>query len=584
MTKKTEIKNTCPALVINLDRSITRWNKISKDLDQVKIAYKRFPAIDGMNVNITNAYSGESFLGLDLQFNPSLLKADTLYEIRCDKNNHEQIDFKYFVKNDYLVYGELGQFCSLKRIIKNFSETDCPSQLILEDDANIATKGFAFNLTSVRARMPKDTSILYLMTNLMNGKIIPVSGNKYVNQFSQDARYYCNHALIITKRGAEIFNSIEVFNTTSDNSLLNLAKGKEFKAYVSAHNFSSERIISAKFDYQNSEISKTGCRTSFGKSIACNDYQINNNIKNFTIDKALIINLPESLQRRERILENCKNIPLNCEIFTAVHGYNTLIEDPSGFKFTGLDLKQKKVLIQNEATYKVTCYNGVQDPVIINITSIAKTPLIAGTIGIWCSSILIRKYIVDNKLNNTLFFEDDFVMDSVNFNRNLNLVGGDLPEDYDMLYLHPHFFKKNDNNVVPIDGKKYIEGFNLQSEWWGTWAVLMSYNGALKSGTSERFFGAQDQYFTQLAKGQINSTDVKFYAYKSKLNFSPYPTSYFSGHSKDSIITTMGCRKWHKSSKEDCDFSNIELHNTSEITAAGESILSNLNSIFETLN
>lgn len=577
MENKQNTKITCPALVINLDYSITRWNKISEDLNKTKLTYQRFPAIDGMNINITNVDSGESFLGLDLQFSPALLKANNLYEIRCDKDHPWQVDFKYFVENDYLVYGEFGQFCSFKRIIKKFSESNCDAQIIFEDDANILNENFIINLARVKMKIPKDASIVYLMTNLMEGKILPIDGNKYINQFSKDARYFGNHALMMTKKGVEIFNAIEVFNTTSDNTLLQLAKGEEFKAYVSAHNFASTAIVSAKFDYNNSEISKTGCRTSFGKKIGCNDYKKNNHIQNFTVDKALIINLPESLERRDRILENCNKIPLDCEIFTAVNGYNTTIEDPEGFKFKGLDLKQKKVLIRNETTYKVTCDNNVQDPITINITSITRTPLIAGTIGIWCSSVLIKRYIVDNKLNNTLYFEDDFIMDTANFNRNLALVGKDLPEDYDVLYLHPHIYKKTPDSLVALNGKKYIESFNVNAEWWGTWAVLMSYNGALKSGFSERFFGAQDQYLTQLAKGQVNSTDEEFHAYKSKLSFSPYPTSKFSGHNSDSIITTTGCRKWHNSSKEDCDFSNVVTDNQTEISLQGEAILASFN-------
>ncbi len=58
-------------------------------------------------------------------------------------------------------------------------------------------------------------------------------------------------------------------------------------------------------------------------------------------------------------------------------------------------------------------------------------------------------------------------------------------------------------------------------------------------------------------------------AYISNFNFSDKDVMKYTGHSKDSIITKMGCRAWHKSDINDC----IGLSKLSEIKLGGETDL-----------
>jgi len=61
-----------------------------------------------------------------------------------------------------------------------------------------------------------------------------------------------------------------------------------------------------------------------------------------------------------------------------------------------------------------------------------------------------------------------------------------------------------------------------------------------------------------LHKGIIKKPGVEsFISYYANQNFSALSVDNYSGYSSNSISTKMGCRDYHPSNPEDCDFSNL---------------------------
>ena len=143
--------------------------------------------------------------------------------------------------------------------------------------------------------------------------IIALDKNPYFNKFNIDSRYWGAHAFSITKLGANIFNSIEIFHAPTDDSLLNFAQRnihtpQQFNAYIASHNFSSVDSIEYSGRSPNSEISQTGCRTSLKKGdLNCTNEMLP------PIKIVLVSNFSQSTERSEQTTEDSKIAGLDCD-------------------------------------------------------------------------------------------------------------------------------------------------------------------------------------------------------------------------------------------------------------------------------
>ena len=267
--------------------------------------------------------------------------------------------------------------------------------------------------------------------------------------------------------------------------------------------------------------------------------------------KLFVMNLNISKDRWEEISNKLNNLGVEFERFPAVYGYNVLITDlDTGISFTGLDVKNKKNHLPKEKDFEVKCDNGVNDPITVTLKG-DEGRLMAGNIGVWCTKILIREEIIKHKYNHTIIMEDDFSPNTDNFVKNINKFIMALPKNYDMAYLHyyikdPLKLISTENNLVLTHTKK--------SEWYGDWAHMISYEGAIKLNSGYKFMGNSDDYSRKLAKGKIIKPNINsFNVYFAKHNFSALPASEYTGHNKNSISTKMGCRDFHPSNPEDCE-------------------------------
>jgi GR25 family glycosyltransferase involved in LPS biosynthesis len=110
----------------------------------------------------------------------------------------------------------------------------------------------------------------------------------------------------------------------------------------------------------------------------------------------------------------------------------------------------------------------------ITITDQFSDNCLKGQIACYLSHFLIWKYIIYNKIQKTIIFEDDVYIKK-NYNVILNDILKKLPNDIDFLYLYIHPVKQD---VKLIDEKEYR--LLKSGDNWGTVAYLITLKGSEK--------------------------------------------------------------------------------------------------------
>lgn len=172
--------------VINLDSSIDRWNKISKNLGDAGTDYERIPAIHGKSIDWQSQSDDvfcRSYMGRSIQ------------------------------------PGEVGCFLSHLAALKNFISQDDAFSIILEDDAEIS----ADFLEKI------DLIIKHLSETEFYAVNLGPSDYKYSTLFSRigESKLYCTHrfpmlatGVLWSKAGAQKFvNDFKKVSLPYDNYL-----------------------------------------------------------------------------------------------------------------------------------------------------------------------------------------------------------------------------------------------------------------------------------------------------------------------------------------------------------------------------
>ncbi len=153
---------------INLDRSPRRLKSMKTQLDNLKIDYSRFPAIEGINVKYVNINTGETLTGLDIKNSERIPEGK--FDIYCSDDKPADFHSIYLASTSqtgkyYKRYvNEIGTTCSHKRIWEIALQNNHNNVLILEDDAMFLDK-FNKYFPLMLKNIPKDADYLYLNYN-----------------------------------------------------------------------------------------------------------------------------------------------------------------------------------------------------------------------------------------------------------------------------------------------------------------------------------------------------------------------------------------------------------------------------------
>lgn len=170
------------------------------------------------------------------------------------------------------------------------------------------------------------------------------------------------------------------------------------------------------------------------------------------IDKIYVINLKESIDRKNNIINILNKLDLHNYIITEA--------------INGKDLSDNE--IKNLLSpFSLSTLNG-------NYKSHSEIRKV-GEIGCYLSHYNIWKDIVDKGYNNVIIFEDDI---NINVEKDiLNEYLENIPRDYDMVYLGYTTIPLNSINKIEIENKYWERGIN---NIFGTHSYILSNKGCKK--------------------------------------------------------------------------------------------------------
>ncbi len=186
--------------VINLDRTLERHFPLKKQLDELKLPFTRWSAVDGYKLSITGP-QGESFSGRDLKTGKAQFKLGETYLIQASYDT-----ISYTPQAYTLSAGELGCVISHVEIWDHMVKDNIPWALIFEDDANLMPT-FRAGLESALANLPEKWDLLYVHDPIADRgkKKFWVLGDLTLCKLGRDLDFYVlgAHGYMISLAGAQ---------------------------------------------------------------------------------------------------------------------------------------------------------------------------------------------------------------------------------------------------------------------------------------------------------------------------------------------------------------------------------------------
>jgi glycosyl transferase family 25 len=206
------------AYVINLDIATKRWNSVSERLNQLNIKYSRFSATNGLLIKITETQTKEEFFGIDIKNKTNTIKEDITYNINCDPENQNSLNFAF---KGYLNYigntisaGELGIWCSGLRALQDAKNNNYQQIIIFEDDV-APYPNMQADLSTFLKYLPQTYDLAYIGVTLL-GKNNTIKINDFVNGFTRDAYGYGAYAVIFSNKAINKILSVKEYTLAID--------------------------------------------------------------------------------------------------------------------------------------------------------------------------------------------------------------------------------------------------------------------------------------------------------------------------------------------------------------------------------
>ncbi|MEK6733782.1 MAG: glycosyltransferase family 25 protein, partial [Pseudomonadota bacterium] len=482
-------------------------------LNNTNLSYQTFKEIDGNDIKLIDSRTRQTLKGKDLANNKITLDTKGTYAAFCTPLENSANNLAIQPVTHSLTVRELSQWCNYKIIWHDIVKHEYQNTIILEDDFTPTPYNFTQKLYSFISAIPSSYDLAYIDTKQIAGVKIPLPGNQsHISKFSEDASWGQSTALMFNFEFVKKLLSLPYFASSLELffMILNKQGAKEFdnkpiETYVptgrlSDISYKQDKIIAntAPIDVKPKEspviISKPKATTK----------------AKMLYDAAYIINLDRSTDRWEKITKHFDEFGLPYQRFKAVDGYKILLQNlQMNYKFTGQELKNNPALMNPSVMHQVTCNPDEYFPIGFNLMPVRA--LTAGELGIWCSYRIIWQDIVIKGYNNAMVFEDDVLIRSTNFPKDLNKLIIDLPETYDIAYTgvyHKQGYK------IPLQGAEHISKFSENSLWDGAWSVLISNKGAQTLISDDYYFLAIDNYFQGMSHGIVQKT-FKLETYRS---------------------------------------------------------------------
>jgi GR25 family glycosyltransferase involved in LPS biosynthesis len=218
--------------VMNLERSISRREAVTKECIKAELDCEIFNATYGYDVDIIDLRTNYTFKGIDLRSMPySRLDKDTKYIITCDPKNIEPTKFGY--AGHPLSAGELGIWCSYKRIWQDIVKNNHEISIIFEDDIKSKVDNLKEKINIFISHLPKTFDLGYMHF----GNIIPFSllknasfeVNEYVNKWDSNFKGVGTAAIVYSDKAVKTLLSYETYSGAVDVFFWDIRKSKDFE-------------------------------------------------------------------------------------------------------------------------------------------------------------------------------------------------------------------------------------------------------------------------------------------------------------------------------------------------------------------
>ncbi len=198
--------------LVNLDRTPDRYLGAKENLEKASLEFSRFSASDGYNINILDQNTGKS-QNAKIWWNSCKAKSQyskkPSYEVFCDDDKENNITLQ-----NCRSLGEIGCYCSMRRVWKDILQNNYRYSLILEDDTRINEKDistFKSQIKTLIENAPLNWDVIYLHLHNRHDKLYPARKvldkieNEYVWGINRDPAYSLGStiAYIVNRNFAE---------------------------------------------------------------------------------------------------------------------------------------------------------------------------------------------------------------------------------------------------------------------------------------------------------------------------------------------------------------------------------------------
>ncbi len=219
--------------LINLDRSVQRYEVISQKLSIANVAYERFSAIDGYKLDITNLQTQYTFPGELLK--GYLLGLNAKYLVHCAADGSIPLNLYGWRASA----GELGCFCSHLTVWHKAVASGEGNIIIFEDDMYpLDNNSFKQSLTDFVEHLPESFDVAFIdLLHVVRGELHEIENNSYVKKPSDDFLAWGAHAYMLSTKGVNKLLSYSFYNQIEDVFIWNQFNQGDLEIYVSAQDF-----------------------------------------------------------------------------------------------------------------------------------------------------------------------------------------------------------------------------------------------------------------------------------------------------------------------------------------------------------
>jgi GR25 family glycosyltransferase involved in LPS biosynthesis len=233
------------AYLVNLDRSPLRLKSATTELDKAAIDFIRSPAIDGINISITNLVTNQTFSGSYLKENKIKIdKNSGKHLVKCEPEKQNGVEFYLDTSKNKFIPGELGLWCSNIKIWQDAGHHNYQNIVVFEDDIKFKNHSdIKSNINSFIEELPESYDVAFYYSKKRSGNFVPLEDKNCVQVASKKFLAACTWAMVYSAKGIEKLLNIDEYDEPLDFFFSKrdidknpIANGDFLEVYYSCHN------------------------------------------------------------------------------------------------------------------------------------------------------------------------------------------------------------------------------------------------------------------------------------------------------------------------------------------------------------